>query len=370
MKSFKSTLIASAPWTYPSISSVLTGFYPHNHHAIMDGKIKKFDVNNLKPLRNNVLTLSEILGLFEYSTYLYSTIDMASIRIKDRFESSKLFSFQDGNSVLNEIKKWIMKQNNHFFVHAHITDLHEPIDLKGKYANVFGEVEKLKDIQQWNYQKPEKQIGKEFEEYKLNKILLYDNKLRETDYILNNFYRFLEKNGLIDNSIIIFTADHGEEFWDHNDLEKKYFYDVRGYAGIGHGHSVFNELLKVPLFIFGPKIINRNNRKLVSSVDLVPSILHLLDIDNNILFDGKDLFDSGFHKRMILSENTIHGYEKKSIITKNFKFIQSLDDNVNWLFNLKSDSKEKIPISDEKMNALFSEKLKHITNKKNTLWRL
>lgn len=368
---YKTRLIATSPWTYPAIASLLTGFYPHNHGAVLAGQEGKFDISKLKPLKSNILTLSEILGFFGYATYFNSGIDLAFLSVRRRFYEQKLSSLTDAEVILNDLKQWIENQEGNFFAHIHLKDLHEPVSPPKEFYNYFGKVKKLPKIEYWGeFQKPENQKGEKFEEFKRNKLLLYDNTLRYVDYTLEQFYTFLEDRGLIDNTILVITADHGEEFWDHAEIETKHFYDVRGYAGVGHGHSVFNELIQVPLIITGPDVPRRKAEdKLVSGVDLVPTLMDLLDINHNILFDGANIFKAP-EKRLILSENTIHGHEKRALIYGRLKFMHSQEDNVAWTFNLEKDPTEQNPIADDELSKMFIEKLSRITSEKVMLWRV
>lgn len=370
LKGYKAPLIATSPWTYPAVASLLTGFYPHNHGAILEGEDRKFDVSKLKPLKSNILTLSEILALFGYATYFNSGIDLAMLSVRRRFYDQKLNSFTEADAILNDLKGWIRNQKGNFFAHVHLKDPHEPITPPKEFYNYFGKVKKLYKIEYWgDFQRPENQRGKEFEEFKENKLLLYDNTLRYVDYALERFYAFLENEGLTDNTVLIITADHGEEFWDHAELEAKYFYDVRGYAGIGHGHSVFNELIQVPLIMVGPEISKKEEDKFVSGVDIAPTLLDLLGAQHNILFDGMNLFRAP-KKRLILSENTIHGHEKKALVYGKLKFFYSKDDGVAWIFNLKNDPREQNPIIDDELSRIFTEKLSKALLKKQLLWRV
>ncbi|AEH25446.1 sulfatase [Pyrococcus yayanosii] len=371
IRGYKASLIATSPWTYPAIASLLTGFYPHNHGAVLEGEDRKFDLSKLKPLKENILTLSEILALFDYATYFNSGIDLAFLSVRRRFHEQRLSSLTDAESILNELERWIKNQDNNFFAHVHLKDLHEPISPPNEFYNYFGEVKKLPKIEYWGeFQKPENQKGGKFEEFRENKLLLYDNTLRYVDYVLEQFHTFLEDKGLIDNTILVITADHGEEFWDHAELEAGYFYDVRGYAGVGHGHSVFNELIEVPLIIMGPDIPKkREEDKPVSGVDIVPTLMDLLGIQHNILFDGINIFKAP-KKRLILSENTIHGHEKKALVYGKLKFMYSPGDNVAWIFNLKNDPNEQNPIIDEELSEMFIEKLSKVTSGKMVFWRV
>jgi arylsulfatase A-like enzyme len=70
----------------------------------------------------------------------------------------------------------------------------------------------------------------------------------------------LRTRGFLDHGYVVITADHGEEFMDHQQL--------------GHGHSMFEELLHVPLLVLGPDVKPSRVSRLVELIDLYPTVLH------------------------------------------------------------------------------------------------
>ena len=77
------------------------------------------------------------------------------------------------------------------------------------------------------------------ERHLLNWKRYYAAGVRRHDEKINHFLRQLRQRGILDNSVVLYTADHGEEFLDH--------------GGWAHGQSLFSELTRVPLFISFPK---------------------------------------------------------------------------------------------------------------------
>jgi arylsulfatase A-like enzyme len=107
--------------------------------------------------------------------------------------------------------------------------------------------------------------------------------------------------------MIIFTSDHGEEFYEHK--------------GWLHEHSLYNELIKVPLIIKFPnsKYGNKRIKNTVRIIDIVPTILEELRMNfPKNKFDGKSL------------HNLIKGKEKKERISLGFKFIYLIDKNKSY----------------------------------------
>mgnify|MGYP000268175177 CR=1 FL=1 len=358
--------VSAAPWTYPAVASILTGLYPHNHNAYIHSKIRNFDIpKNFKPIRKSVLTLPEILFLLDYELYFGTAIDVASYPFRGRVVPKRYFDILD-EKILNDLRIWISKRKKPFFIYAHLRGLHEPLPQEN-LNGIFGKVEKIPNINTWDFKRPEEQKGREFERYKINRILLYDNTLRRLDGQIEWFYSYLEKTKLLENSIIVITSDHGEEFWEHAKMEPQHFYDPRGYYGVGHGHNVFNEIVEIPILIDG--CVNKRGEYTsawVSSVDITPTVLELLGISHNLMLDGENLFEIKNEKRAILSEAVGYGYEKKALFLEKYKLIYAREDNVKWLFDLDRDPKERNPIMDEEIVSFFVNKMNEMLKKGET----
>jgi len=352
--------ISAAPWTYPSVASVLTGLYPHNHNAYIHSKVRNFDtLKAFKPIKKSVLTLPEVLFSLGYDVYFGTAIEVAGYPLKNRVILKRYLGDTPAEKLLAEAKKWISKRKKPFFVYLQLGDIHEPLKPPKKFRNYLGKVEIIPDIERWKFKKPNEQRGDEYERYKTNRILLYDNTLRYLDYAIERFYEFLESSGILDSTIFLITADHGEEFWEHAQLEAENFYDPRGYYGVGHGHNVFNEIIEVPILLDGAiKKKGDFTENRVSTVDITPTILDILDVSHTLLFDGQNLFDAiKNNKRALLSEATGYGYEKKALIIGRYKLLYAPDDNVQWLFDLKKDPLEQNPIKDKDVTSIFVDKL-------------
>ena len=67
----------------------------------------------------------------------------------------------------------------------------------------------------------------------------YDAEIRFFDDQLRTLFAELRSRGWLDNTVVIFTADHGEEFFEHR--------------GFGHGFTVFNETVRIPLILWYPR---------------------------------------------------------------------------------------------------------------------
>ena len=105
---------------------------------------------------------------------------------------------------------------------------------------------------------------------------LYENEIAFNDKYFGQLIDTLKKQGIYDETLIIVSADHGDEFWEH--------------GSCGHGHSLFQELVSVPLMIRWPKSLPRGARFEAGAdgVDLLPTLATLMgkSIDG---IQGRDL---------------------------------------------------------------------------------
>lgn len=107
-------------------------------------------------------------------------------------------------------------------------------------------------------------------------IALYDGELAYVDSEIARLIEGLRKRGMLENSLVIITADHGETFYEHAD-----FYN--------HGLWVYDTTVHVPLIVRGPGIAPRVVDDPVSLVDVVPTVCDLLGVARPRRVDGASL---------------------------------------------------------------------------------
>jgi arylsulfatase A-like enzyme len=104
---------------------------------------------------------------------------------------------------------------------------------------------------------------------------LYDAEVASLDGELRKTFAALKRQGLLDDAIVVFTADHGEEFHEHGHF--------------GHGQALFEEGVRVPLIFVGPGIAAGRVDENVSLVDVAPTLLDLLGLQPQPSFEGRSL---------------------------------------------------------------------------------
>ncbi|HDL64551.1 MAG TPA: hypothetical protein ENH12_04090, partial [Proteobacteria bacterium] len=108
-------------------------------------------------------------------------------------------------------------------------------------------------------------------------IALYDGEIAYVDYHLGLIIEKLKELGIFEQTLIVITADHGDEFFEHG---KK-----------GHGNSLFDEVIKIPLIFHCPEVVDRGGEidNQVGIIDIAPSILDLCGLNVPGWMQGRSL---------------------------------------------------------------------------------
>lgn len=300
--------------TTPSFMSILTSLYPTDHGilfvnpTIVGGEFVRINAN--------INTLPEILKENNYKTKSMVSSDalMAEVGFDEGFDSYSNDTVQkQRKNLIRSIKE---NKNNKFFIFYHDNGVHLPYFAPKKYLNQFltsRDTDKCplfgSDVTEEYYLR---KIDKN-DPYHLQCLMdYYDSSIKYMDDFIGEMIRTLKSEKLLDNTIIVFLSDHGEEFMDHGALGHVQFY---------------NEILHVPLIFYIPSL--QNGKKIDSitrSIDIMPTILETLNIRSDNPKRGQSLlpFIIGNINNTELPVISILGHDK-SIIWKNHKFIDQID---------------------------------------------
>ncbi len=112
----------------------------------------------------------------------------------------------------------------------------------------------------------------------------YDSGVRFVDDELRLLFGELEARGLLKNTLVVITSDHGEDLWDRNPSQRPWT--------VGHGHTLYNEMLHVVGLVYGPSLSVPQGKRITSQarlLDIAPTILDYLGIAAPQRFVGKSL---------------------------------------------------------------------------------
>lgn len=274
-----------SPSTLPSHMTMLTSLYPYMHKLIAQksGFFQRLDVG--------IYLVSQILRKEDY----FTTAIVDGGYVGTRFGFSRGFDIFFENSditkkndlsgqLFEKSSDWIIKNyDKKFFLFLHTYQVHTPYASPEPYNLMFYRGEPI-----WKWAHIEGLLTENggFNKYKKftdeereNLIALYDGCIRYTDEeFFKPLLQLLRDLKIYDRTMIIFTADHGEEFYEHGSW--------------GHTHSLYNELIKVPLIIKFPGSEYRGQKvdSISRIVDIVPTILEAAGIDTKkFSFDGESL---------------------------------------------------------------------------------
>jgi arylsulfatase A-like enzyme len=247
--------ISTVGTTLPSHASMFTGLYLKNHGIF----------RNRLVLNDSLITLAEILDEEGYETagIVSAAILADSTKISQGFDEylDDINHSTNATFTTERAISWLDKNKEaKFFLFLHYWDPHAPPSSPVEYHLWGGNVSSYYDAD------------------------LYDADIKYLDDNLKNLFDFLNEKGLVDNTVIILTADHGES------LGEKRFW--------GHGRPLHAAVTHIPLIIHLPGLgSNMEIEHQTSSVDLLPTVLDILKIRRYPDYDGISLLGDDKEKR-------------------------------------------------------------------------
>lgn len=322
--------IAAAPWTFSSVPSILTGLYPHRHGAAYpEDSSRNQDLDNPpQGVRDDVYTIAELLDANGYETRFITAIGTAAIPIEGRFKSMRQRHDADAETLLSEIRDWWNTESGPKFGYVQLGDLHEPLhEPDTKY---FGDIPDIEGIDRWRFTSGDIE-GEEFEKYRSARGLLYDTLVRYIDEQIESTLGELTE---LDDTLVIVTSDHGEEFWEYKKFEETHFEDSRGISGVGHGHALVPPVVEVPIVTNIEGVPSTASRR--STTDIVPTILQELAAEVSFDFDGNPLQDASHSDEPVLSQEIAYGPNQISVTENGDHLIHVPVDNQSIVIDFET----------------------------------
>ena len=249
--------MSQSSWTSPSVASLFTSLYPH----------EAAPAQNVLDPPPGAVTMAEVLGAAGYSTGMVSSSQYLIVpslgygRGAHQFLTTGLDAADCAQGVTTWLDRYAREP---FFLYVHCWDPHDPYDPPSPFREPF--VRDLHTDLRWvregqvggTRRNPEKEVTEEDVAYLRG---LYDGNIAYADHYVGKIVRELERRGLRRRTIIIVTADHGEEFMEH--------------GGLRHARTLYQEVLHVPLVIVFPD--GRGGGQVVKQavrlLDVAPTVL-------------------------------------------------------------------------------------------------
>ncbi len=139
-----------------------------------------------------------------------------------------------------------------------------------------------------------------------------------------------------EKDLVVYFSDHGEEFWEHGDFE--------------HGHTLHDEVLRVPFILKGPGVTPGRFKEPVSTLDLVPTLLEALDLPAAPtrgmsvlpLLNGDPTAPGAFENRTLGFGRMLYGVERWGVLSQGSKYITA--EGRESLYAVEQDPREKLDL--------------------------
>lgn len=269
---------ANSSWTVPSMASLFTSRFPSQHHVTtFDSKLADGEVTLAESLQSAGYETAGMQANFRLTRELGYAQGFATWNVL-RDIGAKV----RGARVREAAQKWVgtdvtpATARAPRFLFLQYMEPHSPYEPPEPFRERFGRTADGVDVANANALM--KTINFRAFTPQIVDVLesLYDGEVAAVDAELQALFGELEQRGMLARSVVVITADHGEEFKEHGRM--------------AHGHALFNESIRVPLIVLAPgleagKVIENN----VSLIDVAPTILALAGLPAQPSFEGQSL---------------------------------------------------------------------------------
>ncbi len=280
--------VAQSSWTLPSFGSLMTSRYPREIFP----KTKGVSVP-----AGNLYTFAQALRKGGYRTVSVTTnpYNHEFFRLMQGVEDPNHLGVVPADAVVDRAIEQVdlaigaegERGDTPYFLFLHFMDNHFPLGVSAPYDTRFPALDALPhddDMRKsLGFGIPDQAQGEDFEIYRSHTLSLYDGSLYFTDFQLGRLFDHLRGRGIFEDAVIVVAADHGQAFWDHGREEEELgleHFQRRGVFGLGHGHTLFPELIRVPLIISGHGIPTGRVESQVRNLDIAPTLLSIAGIDD------------------------------------------------------------------------------------------
>jgi len=338
------TVVSSCAWTNPSLLSILTSRLPSFHGVTLRGQ----------NIRNGIATLPLVLKHQGYRVPSLSYLNEIPNFFGIGFDPVPAAFYRHVSG--DKLKHWLRhRPDGKFFIWSHYRYIHLPYNPSPPYDRMFPgqsscpETDFIRRIRTKAII-PADTVGHVSQEEKACVVDLYDGEVRQMDDYFGEIMEILEQTGEKDRTLVIVTADHGEELFEHG---------MVGHASTSQRGTLYEEEIRIPLLLRLPGKIPEGVKvgRFVRNIDIMPTVLDLLEVPQPPGLQGRSLRPLLKGERMpevsAVCETVLGGYlatpedasnHMKCIRTENWKFTMLFGrgEPVFSLYDLLMDPEEKI----------------------------
>lgn len=340
--------VAPCTWTRPSVTSLFTALHVDTHQVYYGISSDKEELRFSDVLPEGLQTIATYLQEIGYSTHAVQTNGQlsADFGYNRGFNTYKFLDAPPGEEATANALSLIAGITYPFFLYVHYMDPHIPYDPPQYYLDLLGyNVDLLADKEQsiagnfgeyfWDHlnyitgRSTERKFEVLSPEAKDCVIARYDAEIRYCDDQVRSLVTSIKKE--YPGTIFIVTADHGEHWWDHDYL--------------GHGLTMYNCELRVPLFIVADSLAPAVIEKPVSLIGVLPTISALLGTEPSSKWQGESFFEKAEEDKPVFSysRSISPGWNTdiEAVIFEDMKYIRNNKKETEELYKWLDDSLEK-----------------------------
>ena len=348
------TAIAPSTWTFPSVTSLLTGRYPSDHGAVRqtdDFADSVADVVGLPPT-SDATGIAERFAGAGYDTYGGFGMLVPFLALGGRFRTHRLRADASADRVLGDHRSWLGERRDRpTFSYLHLADLHEPVDPPADYWRAHDVNASIPDVRSWRHQDVT-EATPAVDRYREHRRRLYRAAVEYVDNRLAAYHRRL--SDLLGDVALVVVGDHGEGFWERADHAARHFGDSRPAYCVGHGGAPYEVLTRVPLRVAGLDglaALDADESSIadapVSLVDVAPTLADAAGFHDSTELGtgvgGISLFGGVPENRTALVESARYGYEKKAAYSRGYKLVVSKGDDYAAGFSVPDGESVELP---------------------------
>ncbi|WP_190246276.1 LTA synthase family protein [Gelidibacter gilvus] len=306
------SLVSMLASMYPDLSfKSITQEHPEINHPTMSSRLKE------EGYRTSFFTSAD-LRFQNCDTYLahrgFDLVeDFSKITCEDHFQLADT-SYKEGNGIndlclADRFSTWIDEDPNQNFFSMLWT-------VQGHYPYFFEDEEQDFGVSNLSFNR-------------------YLNCLKRNDELVGAVMQFLEDKGLASSTLVVVTGDHGEAFGQHSQY--------------GHGTGIYEENLKVPLYLINHTLFNGERIKDIAGMkDLATTVLPMLGMAVPEIWQGRNLLSSTSNEAYFFApwSDYLFGYRNGDL-----KYIFNETENTVQVYNLKNDPKELHNLYHNEMEA-------------------
>ncbi|MFP8880246.1 MAG: sulfatase [Myxococcota bacterium] len=313
---------STSPWTLPAHTAMLLGRYPTRLAPDPnDMRLYKLAPSLAKLFRDEGFRTAAVTGGAFLAKRLGIAKDFELFAQHARWTDRNWNPVERAEAFLEQIR------DQPFFLFFHTYEVHVAYEDR-RYADRLdpGRLESIFRFAQQGMETHRDMCCGEMEPTEVEReflMALYDGGVAKSDETVRDLLAVLSRLGLAQNTAVVITSDHGEEFREHT---RRTAY---------HGHSLYDELLRVPMIWYEPGLerAGQTQSELVSLLDIVPTAVARFELSPPAELDGVDLsplIDRGFwtHERVLYGEGVKHGPPRFSVMTEDAKLIVTPDTTV------------------------------------------